>query len=253
MEIYTLGVHAGMKNRIYDKTAAWKRIFSLVLCAVICFSLTPLSIYSVEENYDLPWLWPVPGSFSINCLDIYYGGGTHNQGQCVDIGANGYTGENRLDVVSATSGKVHYVVNKYSETGDRGSGYGNYVMILSGNVLVIYAHLQSVSCKYGDVIKAGDVIGKMGMTGNATGVHLHLQARLLGENYDSTTIYVFDKFTDNMHAVHHRFVAYFYQFPTSVKIGNRQIGDIGTDNNAFYLGGINVVKLFGHQHAIDDR
>ncbi|MBR5767239.1 MAG: peptidoglycan DD-metalloendopeptidase family protein [Clostridia bacterium] len=186
-----------MKNRIYDKTAAWKRIFSLVLCAVICFSLTPLSIYSVEENYDLPWLWPVPGSFSINCLDIYYGGGTHNQGQCVDIGANGYTGENRLDVVSATSGKVHYVVNKYSETGDRGSGYGNYVMILSGNVLVIYAHLQSVSCKYGDVIKAGDVIGKMGMTGNATGVHLHLQARLLGENYDSTTIYVFDKFTDN--------------------------------------------------------
>ena len=187
-----------METEINKRISPAKRMISLLLCIAVTLAVMPVIVSSAgTENYDLPWLWPVPGSYSINCLDIYYGGGTHNQGQCMDIGANGYTGSNRLDIVSATSGEVYYVCSNYDENGNRGSGYGNYVMILSGNVLIIYGHLQSVSCSYGDRIKAGDVIGKMGQTGNATGVHLHLQARLLGELYNSTTIHVFDKYKDN--------------------------------------------------------
>jgi len=53
---------------------------------------------------------------------------------------------------------------------------GNYVMIDHGkNEYSLYAHLQpdSVRVHVGDEIKAGDVIGKLGSSGNSTEPHLH--------------------------------------------------------------------------------
>ncbi|HWH91784.1 MAG TPA: M23 family metallopeptidase, partial [Candidatus Binatia bacterium] len=53
---------------------------------------------------------------------------------------------------------------------------GNYVMIDHGkNEYSLYAHLQpgSVRAHVGDQLKAGDVIGKLGSSGNSTEPHLH--------------------------------------------------------------------------------
>jgi Peptidase family M23 len=53
---------------------------------------------------------------------------------------------------------------------------GNYVMIDHGkNEYSLYAHLQpgSVVVHVGDQVKAGDVIGKLGSSGNSTEPHLH--------------------------------------------------------------------------------
>lgn len=53
---------------------------------------------------------------------------------------------------------------------------GNYVMIDHGkNEYSLYAHLQpgSVAVHVGDQVKAGDVIGKLGSSGNSTEPHLH--------------------------------------------------------------------------------
>ncbi len=53
---------------------------------------------------------------------------------------------------------------------------GNYVMIDHGkNEYSLYAHLQpgSVRVQGGDQVKAGDVIGKLGSSGNSTEPHLH--------------------------------------------------------------------------------
>ncbi len=55
---------------------------------------------------------------------------------------------------------------------------GNYVMIDHGkNEYSLYAHLQpgSASVHVGDQVKAGDVIGKLGSSGNSTEPHLHFQ------------------------------------------------------------------------------
>lgn len=55
---------------------------------------------------------------------------------------------------------------------------GNYVMIDHGkNEYSLYAHLQpgSVRVHVGDQMKAGDVIGKLGSSGNSTEPHLHFQ------------------------------------------------------------------------------
>ncbi len=189
------------------KTGAFSRFISVILVFSMLICSMPLYINSVsdDEEYDLPWLWPVPESYVITGLDYYYSGNPHGNGQAVDIGNNGYTDNTRLDVVSATSGEVLYIQNSYNETTNRGSGWGNYVIIKSGNVCIIYAHLQKVTCKYGK-ISAGDVIGKMGNTGNSTGVHLHIQAYPYDQNSTSTDIHIFDKYINNpLYVPHFRF------------------------------------------------
>ena len=53
---------------------------------------------------------------------------------------------------------------------------GNYVMIDHGkNEYSLYAHLQpgSVGIRVGEQVKAGEVIGKLGSSGNSTEPHLH--------------------------------------------------------------------------------
>jgi hypothetical protein len=54
---------------------------------------------------------------------------------------------------------------------------GNHVVIRSGDVWAGYVHLAagSVAVREGEVVRAGDVIGRVGHTGNSTSPHLHVQ------------------------------------------------------------------------------
>lgn len=55
-------------------------------------------------------------------------------------------------------------------------GYGNYIVIEHGNGLKsAYAHMSTMNVKNGDKVKKGDKIGGVGMTGSATGNHLHFE------------------------------------------------------------------------------
>ncbi|MEM7034994.1 MAG: M23 family metallopeptidase, partial [Chloroflexota bacterium] len=61
------------------------------------------------------------------------------------------------------------------QLGDRwcAGGYGNLMIIYHPQgYLTFYAHLESLA-PIGTAVKAGDVIGTMGSTGNSTGPHLH--------------------------------------------------------------------------------
>jgi murein DD-endopeptidase MepM/ murein hydrolase activator NlpD len=52
-------------------------------------------------------------------------------------------------------------------------------------VYTLYAHLSEVSVEVGQQVETGQEIGKVGMTGIATGPHLHLEVRLGAETYTS--------------------------------------------------------------------
>ncbi|MCH4890553.1 M23 family metallopeptidase [Acidaminobacter sp. JC074] len=51
---------------------------------------------------------------------------------------------------------------------------GNTIVISHGNgIFSSYLHLSELDCEEGDLVKSGDLIGKMGTTGFSTGSHLH--------------------------------------------------------------------------------
>lgn len=54
----------------------------------------------------------------------------------------------------------------------------------SDRTLTNYGHLHKILVKTGDKVKAGQLIALMGMTGNVTGVHLHLGVRFNGKYAD---------------------------------------------------------------------
>ncbi len=63
--------------------------------------------------------------------------------------------------------------------GSRGNlSYGNCVKLQhQEGYTTLYAHLQSVAVRWGDTVKAGQVLGVMGNTGNSYGTHLHFELR----------------------------------------------------------------------------
>lgn len=60
-------------------------------------------------------------------------------------------------------------------------GYGLAVAIdhTKGTQQSLYGHLSEVFVQPGDVVKQGEVIGRVGSTGNSTGPHLHFEFRQL--------------------------------------------------------------------------
>jgi murein DD-endopeptidase MepM/ murein hydrolase activator NlpD len=145
--------------------------------------------------------WAVPEEFALDIAKIGESGLTHkgNGTRFDDYYAYG------ADVLAAADGRVTGIANDQPEDpsamqrpNETQEAYfarlqkeqaerlakgltaiaGNYVMIDHGKYeYSLYAHLQpgSVRVHVGDQMKAGDVIGKLGSSGNSTEPHLHFQ------------------------------------------------------------------------------
>jgi hypothetical protein len=80
-------------------------------------------------------------------------------------------------VLAAGDGKVIYAARMH--------GYGNVIFIdHGGGVVTRYGHLRRIQIKRGAQVTAGQQIGLVGMTGRATGPHLHFEVRLDGRPVD---------------------------------------------------------------------
>jgi peptidoglycan hydrolase-like protein with peptidoglycan-binding domain len=81
-------------------------------------------------------------------------------------------------VHAAASGKVRFA-------GWNAGGYGNLVTVkIGGGVTTMYAHLSEVDVHAGEVVTAGQQLGLVGATGEATGPHLHFEVRMHGAAVD---------------------------------------------------------------------
>jgi murein DD-endopeptidase MepM/ murein hydrolase activator NlpD len=89
-----------------------------------------------------------------------------------------YAAPTGTPVYAAGSGTIKF-------RGDLG-GYGNVIQIDHGNgIVTVYGHMSRfASARMGKHVERGDTIGFVGMTGLATGPHLHFEFRVNGQYVD---------------------------------------------------------------------
>ncbi|MFV3409540.1 M23 family metallopeptidase [Bdellovibrio bacteriovorus] len=74
-------------------------------------------------------------------------------------------------ILASQAGTVIYAGREFR-------GYGKMVLIESGNGwATLYAHFDKILVSEGQKVRQGEVVGAMGRTGRATGVHLHFEVR----------------------------------------------------------------------------
>jgi len=77
----------------------------------------------------------------------------------------------------------------------RQNGYGNVVIVRHYNGLeTVYAHLSKIKVKAGQTVTSGQLLGLGGMTGHATGTHLHFEIRFKGHALNPANLI---SFTEN--------------------------------------------------------
>ena len=118
------------------------------------------------------FIWPTPGYTTITSpfgMRTHPITGIYKLHSGTDIGAP--YGSNFLAANDGVVVKACY-----------NAAYGNMVMIdHGGGLMTLYAHGSSIEVSEGDIVKQGQTVLKVGMTGYATGPHAHFEIRMNGE------------------------------------------------------------------------
>lgn len=69
------------------------------------------------------------------------------------------------------------VVLSKAQGGTTSKGYGYYMVIEHMGFCTLYGHMKALGLAVGTKVKAGQVVGYMGNTGQSTGVHVHFEIR----------------------------------------------------------------------------
>ena len=139
-----------------------------------------------ERLEQLKWLWPlekknvyITSTFGGRIHPVHNRPLNHNGIDIAGKSSGIIAGD---DIYAAREGTV--IIAGY------GAGYGNYVVIDHGDdkngnrITSVYAHCTDLYVKKGQKVKRGDRVGSVGMTGTATGYHLHFEIRVDGEKVD---------------------------------------------------------------------
>jgi murein DD-endopeptidase MepM/ murein hydrolase activator NlpD len=138
------------------------RLFGRQLAAALCL-LVGACATTAPQGYESP----VSG-----VLTSHYGARTKGFHHGVDIAAPKGT-----KVKAARGGTVVFRGRK--------RGFGKLIIVdHGGGVESYYAHLSGFSARKGEKVKRGEVIGKVGRSGKASGHHLHFELRQHGRSID---------------------------------------------------------------------
>jgi len=96
---------------------------------------------------------------------------------------------NGVDYGAPTGTAVRSVGDGTVEMAGWQNGFGNVVQVRhAGDRSTVYAHLSKIDVKKGQRIEQGQRLGAVGMTGWATGPHLHFEFRVGGRHMDPRVI-----------------------------------------------------------------
>lgn len=132
---------------------------------------------SPDRYWKGPFIRPVPGPpiSSFGKRSVYNG-----QPRSSHSGTD-FSGATGTPIEAPNTGKVVLAGNLYYS--------GNTVILDHGQGLYSYlGHMSEIAAQEGDVVAAGDVVGRVGATGRVTGPHLHWSVRLAGTRVDPLSL-----------------------------------------------------------------
>lgn len=123
------------------------------------------------------WAWPLGSEY------CYISSGFGNR----DANISGWSFHGGLDIAGG-AGRLHGKPVYATRSGKvitaitSNSGYGIYVILDHGDgYSSLYAHMSERYVSTGDYVTKGQMIGRVGNTGNSKGAHLHFEVRYYGE------------------------------------------------------------------------
>ncbi len=106
----------------------------------------------------------------------------------------GYPGHYGADYPAATGTPVFAAASgMVSRALSLAGSYGKHIFVNSGALQDRYAHLNEILVRAGDFVRAGQMIGRVGSTGNSTGPHLHFERRVNNSPINPATLGIFDR------------------------------------------------------------
>jgi len=118
-----------------------------------------------------PYIWPAAGT-----VTSYYGY------RSTDVGSPNHKG---LDISSLYGDPIYAAREGEVVVSELNGSFGYMVQIKHENGdVTLYAHCSELLVSEGERVKQGQQIAEMGNTGTATGVHVHFELIVDGENVD---------------------------------------------------------------------
>ena len=181
-------------------SACWPVIvFFVILIAILTFFFDfnlggTGANYMCEAGNNVGWWWPVAGNTNANIdssespittMTSGFGPRWGRKHSGLDISGSLKVGE--YNVIASKAGTVVAIENtncpdngspsSCPNVGNKIEGWGNTVKIDHGGKYTRYAHLAkgSIKVSVGDKVSQGQVLGKLGHSGNSTGAHLHFE------------------------------------------------------------------------------
>jgi hypothetical protein len=178
-----LGVVSGIAFVVYsEKQTSPQTTFSNVVLARLPFDGDWLISWGGETQKDNHHIGSPPQDRAVDIRKIIEG--TGNQTSRGDPKKNESYGCWAQPIYSPTDGVVQVAVDGVPDNipGElnRPSALGNYVMVKSAaGFVVVLAHFRqgSVAKRAGVAVKAGDLLGQCGNSGNSTEPHLHMHVQ----------------------------------------------------------------------------
>ena len=143
-----------------------KRISSLLVCLCMLAAVIPFSASAAGTL-----VWPVPGHHE---LSQYY----HSDHQAIDISDGSIAGAEIRAAMGGTVNKIYLCPDQHYGSNHDCNGFGTGLAIYGDDGRTYeYCHMMPNSIPsnvyFGARVEQGQVIGKVGTTGNSSGYHLH--------------------------------------------------------------------------------
>lgn len=154
------------------KSGKTRKILSFILMAAMLLSIAPFAGIGLTAKAAGHLIWPVPGHYERSQ--------PFHAGNAIDISDGSIAGARVVAAMGGTVTTIYYCTRNHygDDSGNCCYGFGTGLVITGDDGRIYqYCHMQAGSIPgnvyYGAYVSAGQQIGRVGMTGNASGNHLH--------------------------------------------------------------------------------